>query len=187
MTEGRTGLLLAGSDFFVCSRHTTCGAQAPPKVASMFPLGRAAGHALGGRTPRGRPGRAYAVWLGPGSRLVPISGSDVKHTKGPDGLGAQVKAVPDGSRATVRLMIASDARVGFHSLGLVLAAGLSGTVSFWVGPDAVIQEAATPHHTPETAQPVKLPVAINGRLAEGGQLNYYAFDIAAASRSWPLK
>jgi hypothetical protein len=75
------------------------------------------------------------------------------------------------------LTIAPDARVGFHRLGLVSPRGVSGTVSFWVGPEAVLPDAAGPHNTPETARSVKLPGAVNGRISEGGSLNYYAFDV----------
>ena len=47
--------------------------------------------------------------------------------KGPDGIEAHVKAVPNGSLAKVRLVMAPDARVGFHTLSLISPAGLSGT------------------------------------------------------------
>src|SRR4051812_36850681 len=74
-------------------------AQAPPKVASVSPLGGQRGTLseveLRGAGLEG----AYAVWLGPGSRLVSVSGCNPKHTQGPEGLRAEIKAVPDGSRA----------------------------------------------------------------------------------------
>jgi hypothetical protein len=121
----------------------------------------------------------YAVWLGPGTRLVSLdSPAGTQATKGPDGIEAHVQGVPDGSRAKVRLVMAPDARVGFHSLSLVSPRGVSRPVPFWVGTHAVIQGTAAPHGTPRTAQPVKLPVAVNGRLPEGGQLDYYAFAAA---------
>jgi hypothetical protein len=78
----------------------------------------------------------------------------------------------------VRLLISLDARIGFHTLGLITPQGLSGTIPFWVGADTVIQESATVHNTPETAQAVKLPVAINGHISESGQLGHYAFTIS---------
>jgi hypothetical protein len=152
-------------------------AQAPPKVVSVFPLGGQRGTVAEVEVRGTGLEGTYAVWLGPGTRLDPAAAGDGKLTKGPDGLGAEIKAVPDGSRATVRLAIAADARVGFHNVALVSPRGVSATVSFWVGPEPVIQEAATPHNTPETAEAVNLPLAINGRLSEGGQLNYYALDV----------
>jgi hypothetical protein len=152
-------------------------AQAPPKVVSLFPLGGQRATVAEVEVRGGGLEGAYAVWLGPGSRLDPLPKGDGKYTRGPDGLGAQILAVPDGSRANVRLTIAPDARVGFHRLGLVSPRGLSGMISFWVGPDPVLGEAAAPHNTPETARPVKLPLAVNGRISEGGQLNYYAVDV----------
>jgi hypothetical protein len=147
-------------------------AQAAPKVDSVYPLGGQRGTTVEVEIRGTGLEGAYAVWLGAGTRL------ESQCTKGPDGIEAHVKAIPDGSRAAVRLVIAPDARLGFHSLSLISPTGLSGSVSFWVGAEAVIQDSATPHANEETAPPVKLPVVINGRLTEGGQLNYYAFDIS---------
>jgi hypothetical protein len=157
-------------------------AQAPPKLVSVFPLGGPRGTALEVEVRGAGLEGSYAVWLGPGSKLESLkspsaSQANIQHTKGPDGVEAHVKAVQDGSRVKVRLVMAPDARVGFHSLSLISPGGVSGAIPFWVGPDAVIQETAAPHKTPETAQPVKLPIAINGRISETGQLAYYAFEI----------
>src|SRR5262249_32960213 len=125
----------------------------------------------------------YAVWLGAGSAVGPLespftSQAKVKSTQSPDGLDAHIKAVPDGSRVKLWLLIAPGARVGFHHLGVVNPAGVSGTVSFWVGDQAVISESDAPHSTTDTAQPIKWPVVVNGRISESGQLDYYAFEAA---------
>src|SRR5262249_50932644 len=120
----------------------------------------------------------YAVWLGPGTRLQSLKGSaGSQYTTSSDGVEAHVLAIPDGSRAKVRLVIAADARVGFHSLSLISPRGLSGAIPLSLGPQSVIQEAGPPS-TPQTAQSVKLPVAVNGRLSEGEQVDYYAFAVA---------
>ena len=147
-------------------------AHAAPKVDSVFPLGGQRGTTVEVEVRGTGLKGTYAVWLGPGT------GRESPSTKGPDGIEAHVKAVPDASRAQVRLAIAADARLGFHNLSLVSPTGLSGAAPFWVGAEAVAQAAATPHTSEETAQPVKLPVVINGRLTEGGQLNYYSFDVS---------
>jgi hypothetical protein len=155
-------------------------AQPAPKVISVFPLGGQRGTSVEVEVRGTGLEGTYAVWLGPSSRLESLkSDSASPYTKGTDGVEAQVTAVPDGSRAKVRLILAADARIGFHSLGLISAAGLSGNISFWVGPDAVIQEAGAPHNTSKTAQAVKLPVAVNGRIPDDGQPAYYAFAIAS--------
>jgi hypothetical protein len=153
-------------------------AQGPPKVVSLFPLGGQRGTSVEAEVRGTGLEGAYAVWLGPGSRLDSAPGGHGKCTAGTDGLAAQITAIPDGSRANVRLVIAPDARAGFHSLGLISPRGLSGAASFWVGPDAALQGTAMPHATPETAQRVKLPLAVSDRISEGGQLNYYALDVA---------
>lgn len=157
-------------------------AQAAPAVLSVYPLGGQRGTTVDVELRGSGLNGAFAVWLGGGSRVESAKASasakaDVKITKGPNGLEARVQAIEGGSRAKVRLAIAPDARVGFHALSLISQAGLSGTVLFWVGPHAVIRETDAPHHTPDTAQPVVLPVAVNGRVSAGGQLDYYAFEI----------
>src|SRR6516162_7281097 len=91
-------------------------AQASPKVGSIFPLGGQRGTVADVEVRGTGLEGTSAVWLGPGSRLDPAAAGDGKLTRGPDGVGAQIMAVPDGSRANVRLVIAADARVGFHSL-----------------------------------------------------------------------
>src|SRR5262249_49166124 len=152
--------------------------QAAPKIVSVFPLGGQRGTTVEVEIQGTGLEGSYAVWLGPGTRLEsPRSDVASQYTKGPDGVEAHIKAIKGGSRATVRLVLAADARIGFHRLSLVSPAGLSESMPFWIGPDAVIEEAAEPHNSPETAQPIKLPVAVNGRISEGRQLAHYAFEI----------
>jgi hypothetical protein len=153
-------------------------AQAAPKIVAIFPLGGQRGTALEVEIQGTGLEGSYAVWLGPGTQLENLK-SDLasQYTKASDGVEAYVKAIKGGSQATVRLVLAADARIGFHRLSLISPAGLSESMPFWVGPDAVIEEAAEPHNSPETVQQVKLPVAVNGRISKGRQLAHYAFEI----------
>src|SRR5262245_43290153 len=153
--------------------------QAASKIVSVFAVGGQRGTTVEVELQGTGLEGSYAVWLGPGTRLEsPKSDVPSQYTKAPDGVEAHVKAIKGSSRATVRLVLAADARIGFHRLSLVSPAGLSESMPFWVGPDAVIEEAAEPHNSPETAQLVKLPVAVNGRISESRQLAHYAFEIA---------
>lgn len=157
-------------------------ARAPPKPTSVYPLGGQRGTTVELEFRGTGLAETCAVWLGTGSRMESTNSPSASPAKGThagsDGLDARVQAIPDSSRVLVRLGMAPDARVGFHKLSLISPGGLSGAVPFWVGPEAVIQETGVPHTTPETAQPVNLPVAINGRLAASGQLGYYGFEVA---------
>jgi hypothetical protein len=157
--------------------------QAAPKLISAFPLGGQRGTALDVEVRGSDLVGTYAVWLGPATRADSpkspvVSRANIKCTRSPDGFEASVKAVRDGSQVTIRLVIAKGARFGFHALSLVGPGGLSGSTSFWVGPHDVIKGTGTPHNTPDTAQSVKLPVAVNGRISKSGQVDYYAFAIA---------
>jgi hypothetical protein len=173
----RRMVVIVGPLLLACAHGVR--AQAAPKIVSVFPLGGQRGTTVEVEIQGTGLEGSYAVWLGPGTQLEPMkSDAACQYTKGSHGVEACVKAIKGGSRATVRLVLAADARIGFHRLSLVSPAGLSGTLPFWVGPDAVIEEAAAPHNSPETAQPVKLPVAVDGRISEGKQLAHYAFEIA---------
>jgi hypothetical protein len=128
---------------------------------------------------------AYAIWLGADSevvgkarKLVPGSRGEVEYARSGDGLEAHVDAVVGGSSAKVRLVIGPRARIGFHTLALISPGGISEAVTFWVGDHAILADNGVPHRTPASAQAVKLPVAVNGRISESGQLAYYAFEIA---------
>src|SRR5581483_3276722 len=154
--------------------------QAAPKLVSVFPLGGQRGTELDVEVQGSGLEKADAVWFGEGTRLVDNRKASAvtappKLTQGRDGLRGVVKAVPDGSRATVRLAIAPEARVGFHTLYLVTPNGVSDGVRFWVGPHAVVGEQAAPHATQTTAQPVPMPGAVNGRLTATGEVDFYTF------------
>src|SRR5262249_38166549 len=147
--------------FFFLVGPQSLWAQAAPKLDSVFPLGGQRGTTLDVEVRGTGLEGTHTVWLGPGSKLDSLkspsaSRATLPYTKGPDGVEAHVRKIKGGSRAAVRLVIAPDARVGFHTLSLISAGGLSSSIPFWVGPDAVIQETATPHRTSETAQPVKV-------------------------------
>jgi hypothetical protein len=171
------------ADFGARAREPKQARTPTPKLVSIFPMGVQQGKTMEVEVRGTGLTGTIAVWLGAGSRQgdpksPSISRANPIDTKGPDGISAHVKAIPNDSTAIVRLVIARDARVGFHTLGLIGPGGLSGNLSFWVGPHEVIQGTGAPHDTPETAQPVKLPVGINGRISKSGQLDYYVFDVA---------
>ena len=145
-------------------------APAAPKLLSVHPLGGQRGTDCEVEVRGSSLEGASAVWLGAGCL------AKGKFTQSPAGIEAFVKAVPDGARVRLQVKIAPTARVGFHTLAVVSPAGVSGPVAFWVGDHAVLPDNETPHRTPATARPVKVPVAVHGRISENGQLNYYAFD-----------
>src|SRR5437763_7243082 len=105
--------------------HAGLRVQAAPNLVSVFPLGAQRGTVLDVEIQGSGLDGSYAAWLGAGSRLetpkTSASPAEAKCAKCTDGLEAHVRAVQGGARATVRLVIAPDARVGFHTLSLVSA------------------------------------------------------------------
>jgi hypothetical protein len=157
-------------------------AQAAPKLLSLLPLGGQRGMTDDVEVRGAGLEGSSIVWLVPGSNLDSLRSASPSHaaasyTNSLDGLEASVQGVPDRARAKVRLVIAPDARIGFHTLSLISPRGLSGPLSFWVGSHAVIEESAAPHNTSDTPQTVQVPFAINGHISAEGQPDYYSFEI----------
>src|SRR5262249_9176996 len=106
--------------FFFLVGPQSLWAQAAPKLDSVFPLGGQRGTTLDVEVRGTGLEGTHTVWLGPGSKLDSLkspsaSRATLPYTKGPDGVEAHVRKIKGGSRAAVRLVIAPDARVGFHT------------------------------------------------------------------------
>jgi hypothetical protein len=79
-------------------------------------------------------------------------------------------------RVSIELDVGAGSALGNHLIRLITPAGLSTAVTFRVVDEPVILEATGPHQTAASAQPVRLPVLINGRLDRPGQLDFYSFE-----------
>ena len=133
----------------------------------------------------------------PGSSLeIRLRGEDLEGIRSVwldcDGLTAKVKAIKEiklektrfsrktyspGQEVFLQVDIAEDAATGAHSLRLLTDWGLSGPVTFVVSDGKVVQEQPEPHQGPESAQLLKLPVNLNGRIGRNGEVDFYAFEV----------
>ena len=98
-------------------------------------------------------------------------------------------------RVTLQIDIAPDAAPGPHPLRLVAPGGVSNRLYLQIHQDPVIAESSQPHQQPATAQPVTVPVVVNGTIGRHGELDYYsleasrgqevAFEVIFSMKPWP--
>ncbi len=105
----------------------------------------------------------------------------VEMIEGPDPAGPYPKKEksPFFFRVTARLTIDSSVPVGTHPFRLVSHRGVSNALHFRVDEGGVISEIDTPHPSARQAQEIDVPVIVNGRIDEHGELDAYGFDAVA--------
>ena len=83
-----------------------------------------------------------------------------------------------GHRVLLEVRVGPNAEVGTHLLRLFSHSGLSNSLWLHIHTEKVIDEGPRrPLQKPNEGQHVELPVVINGKLGEKGQVDYYAFDV----------
>ena len=102
------------------------------------------------------------------------------------GLKATVLAVdtePEGKKPAdlVRVEIHLDSDLAADaSFRLLAPGGVSNALRFYVHQEPVQMEAAGAHELPKQAQKIThLPVAVHGRIAQVGEVDYYSFQVKA--------
>ncbi|MEO8129350.1 MAG: DVUA0089 family protein, partial [Bryobacteraceae bacterium] len=80
----------------------------------------------------------------------------------------------------VKIQIDAAAKAGRYPIRLITPAGISNAIPIAVIDHPVTDEPAPSHETPDTAVVIsKLPAALNGRIAQRGETDYYAFHADA--------
>lgn len=128
---------------------------------------------------------------------VEILGRNLKGTYGlwigTDGIQAEIltvepaqyrlkegKKIEDvaGDRVRLKFKVRPEVKSGPHAFRLLAQNGISNRAIFWVNLDPVILETDSKHQSPETAQSVPSPAAINGRIGHEGEQDHYTFEIS---------
>ena len=146
-----------------------------PEIVSIFPMGGRQG-AVHQAQVRGRNlNGTYAVWFSSPHLQARVEAVEEV---------GDLKPVPqdetrtkEGHRVLLRLGIEPAAGVGDHSVRLLSPRGVSNALSFNVTGDPVIREMEVPHQLPDQAQEMHFPVIVNGRLSQGGEVDWYGFDV----------
>ena len=144
----------------------------PPRTESIFPLSGQQGSTFEATIRGTGLAGAYEVWF-----EKPGASAKV--------LGVEQEAAMPGSkrkpgdllRIEVRLDRDSEASRSFRVL---TPGGVSNALQVFGYPEPSQVEAPAPHDLPRQAQPLSsIPVAVQGRIADVGEVDYYSFRVAA--------
>ena len=146
-----------------------------PEMVSIFPMGGRQGSAfqveVRGRNLEG----TYALWSSSPHLQARVEAvEDVEDLK-EDPLDETKKK--KGRRVLLHLGIDPETGAGNYPIRLVSPRGVSNALSFNVVSEPVIREIEAAHQRPDQAQQVDFPVIVNGRLSQGGEVDYYGFDV----------
>ena len=147
-----------------------------PQITSVYPLGGQAGTSFTS-TIRGQSmDDAYALWfVGDGIEAV-VENLDVEPT--PPTITKSKKKRTPTHLLRVRFQVANDAKPGEHSFRVVTPHGLSNALTLHSYPEPSVAEQDNPHELPTEPQPLaSRPLAVHGRIAEVGEVDYYSIDV----------
>ncbi len=86
------------------------------------------------------------------------------------------KSIRPGHRVKLQVAVNRKAVPGAHRLRLVTPRGMSNAVTLHISREKVMAEAETGPHAPGKAQPLSLPVVINGQISKRGEADYFSFQ-----------
>lgn len=146
-----------------------------PHLATVYPqAGRRGATWEAEITGRNLEGARGAWFSDPGVTATVLGMEGIKPEKAPE----SGKSVERDFKITLRIDALSSAAEGIHFLRLTSNLGLSNALQFRIHTDPVISESEGKHATPPEAQPIQLPVVVNGRIAKPGEVDQYAFDVS---------
>ena len=158
-----------------------------PEATFVTPLGAVRGATLVAEVHGYGLAGAYGAWFPCADIRAVVRGVEEVEAPRPDPQGG-VK--PQGPRKgknreyRVRLSfeVAPDAAIGLHNFRMVTPRGASNALAVAVVGDRVETEQKAAHPTAAEAQTLSLPASVNGELSHKGELDFYAFDVAAGQQ-----
>ena len=147
-----------------------------PELHTLAPLGGQVGSSLEVEVRGKFLAGASAAWMGHDAFEARVKSVEVAPPPAAEG-DDKAKSKNDGEyRVRLQIDIAPDASPGPHPLRLVAPGGVSNRLYLQIHEDPVIAESSRPHQKPATAQPVVVPVVVNGSIARQGELDYYSLE-----------
>lgn len=165
---------ILGCSLAFASCAVLCAAPpAPPKTESIFPLGANPGTSFSAVVRGTALKGAYALWFEqPG---VSAKVAAVESEPGPAG----GKGKPS-ELLRVDMAVEAAAQGSWRSFRVLTPGGVSNSIRLYLHSEPSLLEDANPHDLPRQAQPLPaLPVAVHGRIAKVGEVDYYSFRAAA--------
>ena len=154
-------------------------APAEPTLISVFPPGGQKGSGVELKIRGEALDGAYSLVFGSSGLEARVG--EVEMIEGPEPAGPYPKKGKSLRffRVKARLTVDSSVPAGTHPFRLVSHRGVSNAIDFRVDEGGVISEIDTPHPSHRQAQEIDIPVIVNGRIDEHGELDAYGFDAVA--------
>ena len=177
MRGWRVGALLLLSTLCAASRASAQSGSRKlikePELTSLYPIGGARGTTVQVEIRGKNLGATYAIWSDRPGLKADIS--QIQEINLEELRNAQTAEIPRGNRVVAQIEIDPSVPSGCQTLRLVSSIGVSNALSFRVTAEAVTMEVEGSHDSPTKAQLIDVPLILNGRLQEIGEVDYYSF------------
>ena len=153
-----------------------------PELLSAFPFGGQQGGEFKA-TIRGRSlDHATAIWFDCDQLSATVVGieNDKSTASSTAGKKRKKSSTEPLQLLTLAIRVAAGAEPGVHYMRVLTPRGISNALPLRVHAEPAISEDQGRHETPELAQKIStFPIAINGKIAASGEVDYYSFDVQA--------
>lgn len=148
-----------------------------PRVRSIYPLGARPGDSLHAEVSGHDLDGCYAVWVSAKGLSGKILGITSVEAEAPEdyAAGSEPKRPEPGQRVSIQVEVDSEAEPGERHIRLVTPSGVTNSLRFLVTPYPAVEEEDAP-------ELLSLPVAVNGRIRQGGEQDTYAFEASEGQR-----
>lgn len=156
-----------------CCAALYAAPPAPPKTESIFPLGATPGATFEAVIRGAALKGAYAIWFEQSGASAKVIAVDTE--PGP----ADAKRKP-ADLLRIEVQLDSAAKGSSRSFRVLTPGGISNSLRIHLHSEPSLLEDANPHDVAKQAQPLpNLPVAVHGKIAQVGEVDYYSFRAAA--------
>ena len=149
-----------------------------PQLISVFPVGARQGatiHAeIRGRTLQG----AYGVWFDTEGLRAEVEGIDEIEFEAAKDYDPNALKNRQGYSISLKVEVDPGTPRGIHHFRILTPQGISNFLEFAVTSLSTIGESETTHSSAGTAQLVRIPATIEGKISQGGEVDYYAFEVS---------
>ncbi len=150
-----------------------------PQLVSVFPVGARQGASvqaeIRGRTLQG----AYGVWFDTKGLRGEVEGIDEFQFEAAKDYDPKAVKNREGYRVSLKVAVGPATPRGIHHLRVLTPQGISNSLEFAVTSLPTLVEAETAHHSAGTAQLVRIPATIEGKISQVGEVDYYAVEVSA--------
>ena len=151
-------------------------APGEPELLSIFPIGAQPGTTIRAEV-RGRSlAGAYDVWFGAAGLRARVEEVERIELEPPEEYDPKAPQSREGHRVWLQLTVDPSVASGMCEFRVVSPRGISNALKFAVTTYPTLIETPADHETPANAQSLAVPVAVNGRIGQAGELDYYVFE-----------